>query len=90
MKLYTIRDQVAAFFIAPFTAPNDGVAKRMFVSGLGDSFPHRADYSLHAIGAFDDQTGVLSPVEPYLVLAGHSIALELDPRPHQLSSESAQ
>jgi len=88
MKLYTIRDQVACFFLSPFVAPNDNVAKRMFISGLGDSFPHRRDFSLHAIGAFDDQTGELSPVEPYLVLSGLSIDAQLDPRVQPMETQS--
>jgi hypothetical protein len=90
MKMYTIRDQVAGFFIAPFTAPNDNVAKRMFISSLGDSFPHRRDYSLHSIGAFDTDSGVLSPVEPYLVLAGLSVGEDLDPRVHFPSAPSQE
>jgi len=80
MKIYTIRDQVAGFFIQPYTAPNDGVAKRMFIAGLSDSFPHRADYSLHCIGEFDDDTGQLTASEPHLVLAGLSVDSSLDPR----------
>lgn len=80
MKLYTIRDQVAGFFISPFCAPNDGVAKRMFIQGLGDSFPHRSDFSLHYIGDFNDDTGALTTSDPHLVLAGLSIDPVLDPR----------
>lgn len=87
MRLYTIRDQVAGFFINPYVAPNDGVAKRMFIAGLSDSFPHRADFSLHCIGSFDDQTGQLTPLDPHLVLSGLSIDSSLDPRLPKLNQE---
>jgi len=82
MKLYTIRDQVAGFFINPYCAANDGVAKRMFISSLSDSFPHRSDFSLHCIGTFNDETGQLTAENPHLVLSGLSIDDRLDPRVH--------
>lgn len=90
MKIYTIRDQVAQFFIAPYLAQNDGVAKRMFIGSLGDSWPHRSDFQLYRVGSFDPDTGLLSPESPSLVLAGLSIPDDLDPRPQaQLEGVSA-
>ena len=83
MNVYTIRDQVAGFFIAPYLAENDGHACRMFVASLGDTFPHRADFSLHRIGSFDTDTGELTTCDPTMVMAGTSIDPRLDPRPPQ-------
>jgi len=81
MKIYTIRDQVAGFFISPFMAENDAHAQRMFIVSLGDSFQHRADFSLHFVGSFDTETGEITPSDPMMVMAGLSIDPRLDPRP---------
>lgn len=81
MRVYTIRDQAGEFFLPPFTAPNDAVAKRMFIASMGDGFSHRMDFVLYYIGDFSDVDGTLSPVDPVVVLAGYSVAESLDPRP---------
>lgn len=81
MRVYTIRDQAGEFFLPPFTAHNDAIAKRMFVGSMGDSFSHRMDFVLYFVGEFSDENGTLSPVEPVVVLAGYSVADSLDPRP---------
>lgn len=88
MKLYTIRDGSAEFFLPPFCAPNDNVAKRMFIGSLGDSFTFRTDFLLYSIGEFDDQTGLLQSSDPHMVLAGSSIAQSLDPRIQQEETTS--
>jgi hypothetical protein len=80
MKIYTIRDQVAGYFMPPFFAENDGHATRMFIQSMGDSFVHRADFSLHSIGTFDADTGVLSACDASMVISGLSIDPKLDPR----------
>jgi len=83
MNIYSIRDDIAQFFIAPFLAENDGHAKRMFVSSMGDSFPHRSDFKLYRVGSFDTENGLVTPEDPALVLAGFSIPIDLDPRAPQ-------
>lgn len=82
MNIYAIHDAAAKYFLPPFTAPTDGVAKRMFVASMGDSFPHRADFTLHLVGSFDEDQGTLSIPQsgPRLVLAGLSVDPRLDPR----------
>lgn len=79
--VYSIRDNVAGYFLPPFFAINDGHAKRMFIVGLGDSFPHRADFSLFCIGSWNDGDAALVPSDPRRVLSGVSISDTLDPRP---------
>lgn len=81
MKLYTVRDSIAGFFLPPFTAPNDNVAKRMFIGSLGDSFNYRQDFFLYATATFDETSGLIVAIEPELILSGSSIAPALDPRP---------
>lgn len=80
MNIYTIRDDVAQFFIAPFTAHNNAHAQRMFIVGLGDSFPHRKDFSLYCVGQFDEENGLVQALDPKLVMTGVSIDVSLDPR----------
>ena len=77
MKIYTVRDSVAEYFMPLFTAKNDREAQRMFISGMGDNNPHKADYILFRVGNFDDENGTIQPEEtPALVLAGLSIQTE--------------
>lgn len=90
MKFYSVRDNTAEFFLPPFMAPNDSVAKRMFIGSLGDSFAFRQDFQLYHVGDFDDQNGLIQPINPQLILAGHSIAAQLDPRPGVNVQEARQ
>jgi len=87
MKIYSIRDDAAQFFIQPFFANTDAQATRMFIGSLGDSFPHRADFKLYALGTFDTETGQICGSGPVLVLAGLSIAVTLDPRVSTVNKE---
>lgn len=79
--VYTIRDNVADYFMPPFVAKNDNLAKRMFIMGMGDNFVHRVDFQLFSIGNFDSEDGYLIAFDPRLVMAGLSISEDLDPRP---------
>lgn len=91
MNFYTVRDESAQYFLPPFLARTDGQAQRMFIGSLGDSFPYRRDFSLFCVGTFDDDNGVVSPIEPRLVLAGVSVADSLDPRvPVSVGQEAVQ
>jgi len=89
MRVYTIRDAVAQYFLPIFLSHNDETAKRMFIGSLGDTFRYREGYMLYHIGHFDDAHGNLTACDPSLVLAGNSIAENLDPRiaQHQEAAE---
>ena len=76
-NIYTIRDDAAAYFLPIFLARTHSEAKRMFITSLGDSFPHRSDFKLFHIGEFDEDIGLLTPQEPTMVLAGLSIPANL-------------
>lgn len=81
MNIYSIQDNAADFFIAPYMAQNHNHAKRMFIASLGDSFPHRKDFTLFCLGEFDADTGIVTGLPaPSLVLAGLSVPPDLDPR----------
>lgn len=80
MKIYTIHDAAAKFYLPLFLARNDEAAKRMFETSLGDSFVHRVDYALFQIGEFNEQQGTIETMTPQLVLAGGSIPVEHHPQ----------
>jgi len=79
INAYTIRDNVAKFYIQPFFAPNDGVATRMWIQSLGDSWPHRDGFALYSLGSFDTDTGHFEPTDPTLVLSGNAISEKYAP-----------
>jgi len=72
-NLYCIRDVKAELFNRPFAAQSDVLASRAFYSAAMSpeselsKFPD--DYSLWLIGTFNDETGVLSDVQPRVVVA---------------------
>jgi len=81
MNLYSIHDGSAQYFLPIFAAKTGDQAKRMFIGSLGDSFPYRADFTLHHVGHFDDDTGTLTACDPpVVVLTGLSIPPSMDPR----------
>lgn len=74
MNVYSIYDGQAQYFLPPFNAETDGVAKRNFIVSLGDSFPFRADFILYRIGHFDSDEGLLiGEPTPAVVMNGISI-----------------
>jgi len=89
MNIYSIHDSKASMFLPLFLAHNDGHATRMFIGSLGDSFTYRADYTLHCLGDFDEDTGEIT-TEPRMVMSGLSIDAKLDPRPAPIQQEPAQ
>lgn len=81
MRMYSIRDSAAEYFLPPFFAITDNQAKRMFIGSLGPSFPHRADFILYYVGEFNDEDGLVSPSEsPQSVLSGMSISQDFAPQ----------
>ncbi len=68
VKIYTVLDSKAEAHHQPFFAPTDGVAQRNFATACLDENhnfnQHAADYTLFAIGEFDDATGIILPETP--------------------------
>lgn len=72
-KLYAIKDNKIGFLNAPFIAPNNAAAIRMF----GDTVinvdtllnKHPEDYELYALGEMDENTGELFSEVKYLETA---------------------
>lgn len=64
----SIHDSKADAFLPPFFATNEAVALRMFEAATHDSSTdfcrYAADYTLFQIGTFNDQTGLVSHLDP--------------------------
>lgn len=71
MNLYTVLDVKAGRCAPPFLAHSDAEARRCIavsVPGSGtlpDRFP--ADFNLMVVGAWDEETGVITPCQPSTV-----------------------
>lgn len=74
MKVYSIKDAAADYWLPLFLARNDDHAIRMFHQSLGDQFQFREDYTLFRFGSWDDDQGVLVADDAELVCHGHSLA----------------
>lgn len=61
MKLYCVRDHAAGLFGAPFQAPNDAIALRLFEGVQRDAdhvwATHARDFQVHYCGIFHEDTG---------------------------------
>lgn len=83
LLVYSVFDSKAGVYSHPFYAVSDGVAKRMFIDAVtGDHGPasagdgifckHPEDYSLCAIGGFDDVEGKIGSLAgmPTVMMTG--------------------
>lgn len=68
LRAYSIYDNKALVYRAPFFASTNGEASRSFADLANDINTivgkHPADYSLFCVGAYDDQKGQLHPLLP--------------------------
>lgn len=62
--IFSVYDNVAKAFIPPFFLPNEDMAKRAFSDAVNDEkhqfSQHPEDYSLYAVGSFDDTNGMIT------------------------------
>lgn len=60
LKVYSVYDKAVAAFMQPFYARSHGEAMRMFVASVeknGAFAANAADYSLHWLAEYNDETG---------------------------------
>lgn len=80
LKMYSIRDAKGAFYHAPFYKRSHGEAERDFAALVRDpksqlsQFPE--DYDLFYVGNYDDQTGLVKPLE-----TPHHVVKAIDTKP---------
>lgn len=72
--LYCMRDEIAQTFGTVVQDINDDCARRNFRFGLENSKDVRnfspEDFSLYKVGEYDDTTGEVIPVVPYILERG--------------------
>ena len=79
--IYTVHDNQAQAFLAPFFCNTDGEAIRMFKDTVADPESlfqrHAHDFHLYRLGTFDDVTGDLQNTDPpeMLISAVNVLAL---------------
>lgn len=68
--MYAVYDSKAKAFCRPFFAAVEAVALRAFEGGANDPENeigrHPNDFSLFQVGEFDDDTGVVRPLEQHI------------------------
>lgn len=68
LRAYTVYDNKALVFHAPFFAISDGAAVRIFMDLANDTNTtigrHPMDYSLWCVGTFQDDGGLLKSITP--------------------------
>lgn len=71
-NVYAIYDAVAEIYTMPILLNNDNEAKRVFTDAcLNPDLPmgaHSADYSMWAIGFYDEQTGIIESTNPHTLI----------------------
>lgn len=64
---FSVFDSAALLFMQPFFARTKGEAMRSFLDACGDAehqfHKHAADYSLYAVGQFDEDDGRFLPLQ---------------------------
>jgi len=67
-KVFAVYDSAAKCYSHPFYVPREEQAIRAFTdavnSGTHEFAKHPADYTLYALGEFDDSTGAYTPHDP--------------------------
>lgn len=68
MKIFTVHDAKASYYLPPFFARTKGEAVRTFTQAVNDPQhqigQNHADYTLFEIGDYDEQTGVITAINP--------------------------
>jgi len=74
VKVFSIYDSATKAFMAPFTAINEGQAKRMFSDACQSRealfAQHPLDFTLHLVGSFDDSSAALVALNAPIRLVG--------------------
>lgn len=73
MKMFSIFDNKAKIFAAPFMLQSTGAAVRAFEDLVSDERTiinrHPADFQLFDMGTFEDSTGIIVAISPYVLVA---------------------
>lgn len=82
MNLYSVYDEVAQIFNAPFPEANDKSAMRAFATVSVDPASvlskHPGDYYLYKVGTMDEHSGELMNCPPERLCRGSDFIQEVD------------
>lgn len=74
-----MRDQLSGF-MNPFVATNEKIAERDFKIVINDDsqslYHNPQHFDLYKIGSFDTETGIISSIEPTILVTGLSVKEE--------------
>jgi len=77
LYMFAVQDTKVGAFMVPFTARAKGEAVRSFTHAVNDEKSqfnqHRGDFSLWAIGEFEDNSGVLKPYQPVRIIGADEV-----------------
>lgn len=80
VKVFSVYDVKTAAYGQPFFSPTRASAQRAFIGACSDRSTmlgqHPQDFRLFELGTFDDQSGLLSSINPDFVMEGVSNAQE--------------
>lgn len=72
LRLYGILDEKAQAFVKMQFFQTDGIATRQFSDAVRDPKTflnqHPEDYSIYVLGEIDDETGLVSPIVPPILI----------------------
>lgn len=81
IRVFAVYDMKMKGFMQPFFCQNSAVATRMFVDSVnGDQniiSKHPEDFALYEVGMWDEETGLLTPLDPKTNLGLASSFVEL-------------
>jgi len=101
-KIFTIHDIKASAYLPPFFMPQTGMALRVFGDCINDQehqfSNHPEDYTLFALGTFDDQTAIAITTPPeslgngleFIVKEGDENQTEMFKVPKKLNSKKGK
>ena len=76
-RICSIYDKATRAYMRPFTAQAQGQAVRMFEDHVrqpdSELGRHPEDYALFEIATFDDNSGEITPCEPFVLRRAHEV-----------------
>lgn len=74
--VYAIRD-LKTTFMSPIISQNDAEAGRNFSHAVMQTdslyYTHASDFDLFKIGSYDSETGIITGMNPEIVLSGYNV-----------------
>lgn len=80
MKIFTVHDAKASYYLQPFFGRANGEAIRSFSEAINSPdhqfAKHHADFTLFELGSYDESTGLITPL-PQPVSLGNGVDFKI-------------